>query len=156
MISFKLIKIQKSMQMIWFGVDQLDAMLMLEDGGKLGMTFSQVCGSLPSVVCSALSLFLYALCLFAESYRTFCIVKSEPCFPGSSILLFFWPFFLHFNWEKLPLSVFFRDIAKNSLLQWPIFIYWTFLGVFDALVFFFGAFFLFDNTSFTSNGQVTP
>ena len=47
-----------------------------------------------------------------------------------------------------------RDIAKNSLLRWPIFIYWTCLGVFDAVVFFFGAYFLFDNTTFTSNGQV--
>lgn len=50
---------------------------------------------------------------------------------------------------------FFRDIAKNSLLQWPIFIYWTVLGVYDAIVMFFGAYFLFDNTTFTSNGQVT-
>lgn len=47
-----------------------------------------------------------------------------------------------------------RDIAKNSLLQWPIFIYWTILGVYDAIVMFFGAYFLFDNTTFTSNGQV--
>lgn len=49
---------------------------------------------------------------------------------------------------------FLRDIAKNSLLRWPIFIYWTILGVYDAVVMFFGAYFLFDNTSFTSNGQV--
>ncbi|KAG9339493.1 hypothetical protein JZ751_023633 [Albula glossodonta] len=48
----------------------------------------------------------------------------------------------------------YRDIAKNSLLRWRIFIYWTFLGVFDAVVFFFGAYFLFDNTTFTSNGQL--
>lgn len=47
-----------------------------------------------------------------------------------------------------------RDIAKNSLLQWPTFIYWTILGVYDAVVMFFGAYFLFDNTTFTSNGQV--
>jgi hypothetical protein len=51
----------------------------------------------------------------------------------------------------------YRDIAKNSLLRWPIFIYWTFLGVFDAVVFFFGSYFLFNNSTFTSNGQVkTP
>lgn len=47
-----------------------------------------------------------------------------------------------------------RDIAKNCLLRWRIFIYWTFLGLFDSMVFFFGAYFLFDNTTFTSNGQV--
>lgn len=51
-------------------------------------------------------------------------------------------------------SPFSRDIAKNSLLRWPSFIYWTILGVYDAVVMFFGAYFLFDNTSFTSNGQV--
>lgn len=51
--------------------------------------------------------------------------------------------------------LFYRDIAKNSLLRWPIFVYWTVLGVYDAVVMFFGAYFLFDNTSFTSNGQVS-
>ncbi|XP_051913542.1 phospholipid-transporting ATPase IH isoform X5 [Hippocampus zosterae] len=48
----------------------------------------------------------------------------------------------------------YRDIAKNSLLRWPIFIYWTLLGVYDAIVIFFGAYFLFDNATFTSNGQL--
>ena len=47
-----------------------------------------------------------------------------------------------------------RDIAKNALLRWRVFIYWTFLGVFDALVFFFGAYFMFENTTVTSNGQM--
>lgn len=48
-----------------------------------------------------------------------------------------------------------RDIAKNALLRWRLFIYWTFLGVFDALVFFFGAYFMFENTTVTINGQVS-
>ncbi|XP_057388675.1 phospholipid-transporting ATPase IH isoform X4 [Balaenoptera acutorostrata] len=48
----------------------------------------------------------------------------------------------------------YRDIAKNALLRWRVFIYWTFLGVFDALVFFFGAYFMFENTTVTSNGQM--
>ncbi|XP_072617153.1 phospholipid-transporting ATPase IH isoform X12 [Vulpes vulpes] len=48
----------------------------------------------------------------------------------------------------------YRDIAKNALLRWRVFIYWTFLGVFDALVFFFGAYFMFENTTVTSNGQI--
>lgn len=47
-----------------------------------------------------------------------------------------------------------RDIAKNALLRWRVFIYWTLLGLFDALVFFFGAYFMFENTTVTSNGQV--
>lgn len=54
-----------------------------------------------------------------------------------------------------PLRTDIRDIAKNSLLRWPVFMYWTCLGVFDAVIFFFGAYFLFDNTTFTSNGQVS-
>uniref|UniRef100_A0A8C5CJH9 Phospholipid-transporting ATPase n=1 Tax=Gadus morhua TaxID=8049 RepID=A0A8C5CJH9_GADMO len=48
----------------------------------------------------------------------------------------------------------YKDITKNSLLRWPVFLYWTCLGLFDAVVFFFGAYFLFDNTTFTSNGQM--
>uniref|UniRef100_UPI00398E99D4 phospholipid-transporting ATPase IH isoform X2 n=1 Tax=Pristiophorus japonicus TaxID=55135 RepID=UPI00398E99D4 len=48
----------------------------------------------------------------------------------------------------------YRDIAKNSLLCWKLFLYWTFLGAFDAVVFFFGAYFLFDNSTMTSNGQM--
>ncbi|KAJ7416671.1 putative phospholipid-transporting ATPase IH [Willisornis vidua] len=48
----------------------------------------------------------------------------------------------------------YRDVAKNALLRWRAFIYWTFLGVFDAAVFFFGAYLLLDNTVVTSNGQV--
>ena len=47
-----------------------------------------------------------------------------------------------------------RDIAKNALLHWRVFIYWTLLGLFDALVFFFGAYFMFENTTVTGNGQV--
>ncbi|PNI38204.1 ATP11A isoform 4 [Pan troglodytes] len=51
----------------------------------------------------------------------------------------------------------YRDVAKNALLRWRVFIYWTLLGLFDALVFFFGAYFVFENTTVTSNGQwLTP
>ncbi|KAL4691042.1 hypothetical protein H8959_014003 [Pygathrix nigripes] len=46
------------------------------------------------------------------------------------------------------------DVAKNALLRWRVFIYWTLLGLFDALVFFFGAYFMFENTTVTSNGQI--
>lgn len=63
-------------------------------------------------------------------------------------------FFQHADNECIYL-VLHRDVAKNALLRWRAFIYWTFLGVFDAVVFFFGAYFLFDNTIVTSNGQVS-
>uniref|UniRef100_A0A8C7ULQ1 Phospholipid-transporting ATPase n=1 Tax=Oncorhynchus mykiss TaxID=8022 RepID=A0A8C7ULQ1_ONCMY len=50
--------------------------------------------------------------------------------------------------------ILFLDVAKNALLRWPVFLYWTCLGLFNACIFFFGAYFLFDNTTFTSNGQM--
>lgn len=42
------------------------------------------------------------------------------------------------------------------MLQWRPFLYWTFLGAFEGLVFFFGAYFLFQNSSLEDNGKVTP
>ncbi|XP_026787831.1 phospholipid-transporting ATPase IH isoform X2 [Pangasianodon hypophthalmus] len=99
-------------------------------------------------------------------YQFFCGFSQQPLYDTAYLTLY------NISFTSLPILLYslmeqhinmdilkrdpslYRDIAKNSLLQWPIFIYWTFLGVFDALVFFFGAFFLFDNTSFTSNGQM--
>ncbi|XP_060754841.1 phospholipid-transporting ATPase IH isoform X4 [Neoarius graeffei] len=99
-------------------------------------------------------------------YQFFCGFSQQPLYDTAYLTLY------NISFTSLPILLYslieqhvnvdilkrdpslYRDIAKNSLLQWPIFIYWTFLGVFDALVFFFGAFFLFDNTSFTSNGQL--
>ncbi|XP_078736142.1 phospholipid-transporting ATPase IF-like isoform X3 [Lampetra fluviatilis] len=48
----------------------------------------------------------------------------------------------------------YRDVSRNSLLGVRPFIYWTVLGVFDGLVFYFGVFLLFGHhTSLSSNGQ---
>lgn len=41
------------------------------------------------------------------------------------------------------------------MLQWRPFLYWTFLGAFEGLVFFFGVYFLFQNSSLEDNGKVT-
>uniref|UniRef100_A0A8D0MF31 Phospholipid-transporting ATPase n=1 Tax=Sus scrofa TaxID=9823 RepID=A0A8D0MF31_PIG len=41
-------------------------------------------------------------------------------------------------------------IAKNALLRWRVFVYWTLLGLFNALVFFFGAYFVFETTTVSS------
>ncbi|XP_072293987.1 phospholipid-transporting ATPase IH-like isoform X3 [Eucyclogobius newberryi] len=61
----------------------------------------------------------------------------------------------HINMDILKKDpTLYRDIGKNSLLRWSTFIYWTALGVYEAVVMFFGAYFLFDNTTFTSNGQL--
>ncbi|XP_035390774.1 probable phospholipid-transporting ATPase IH isoform X6 [Electrophorus electricus] len=99
-------------------------------------------------------------------YQFFCGFSQQPLYDTAYLTLY------NISFTSLPILLYslieqhinadilkrepslYRDIAKNSLLQWPVFIYWTFLGVFDAMVFFFGAFFLFDNTTFTSNGQL--
>uniref|UniRef100_A0A8C1W7G6 Phospholipid-transporting ATPase n=1 Tax=Cyprinus carpio TaxID=7962 RepID=A0A8C1W7G6_CYPCA len=99
-------------------------------------------------------------------YQFFCGFSQQPLYDTAYLTLY------NISFTSLPILLYslmeqhinmdilkrdptlYRDIAKNSLLRWPTFIYWTFLGVFDAVVFFFGAFFLFDNTTFTSNGQM--
>ncbi|KAI1899812.1 hypothetical protein AGOR_G00065600 [Albula goreensis] len=99
-------------------------------------------------------------------YQFFCGFSQQPLYDTAYLTLY------NISFTSLPILLYslieqhinmdilkkdpslYRDIAKNSLLRWRIFIYWTFLGVFDAVVFFFGAYFLFDNTTFTSNGQL--
>uniref|UniRef100_A0A674E7X7 Phospholipid-transporting ATPase n=1 Tax=Salmo trutta TaxID=8032 RepID=A0A674E7X7_SALTR len=99
-------------------------------------------------------------------YQFFCGFSQQPLYDTAYLTLY------NISFTSLPILLFslieqhinmdilkkdpslYRDIAKNSLLRWPIFIYWTFLGVFDAVVFFFGSYFLFNNSTFTSNGQM--
>ncbi|XP_072286949.1 phospholipid-transporting ATPase IG isoform X1 [Pyxicephalus adspersus] len=45
-------------------------------------------------------------------------------------------------------------ISDNAMLQWLPFLYWTLLGAFEGLVFFFGVYLLFQNPSLEGNGQV--
>ncbi|KAM4664395.1 phospholipid-transporting ATPase IG isoform 1-T1 [Discoglossus pictus] len=45
-------------------------------------------------------------------------------------------------------------ISDNAMLKWWPFLYWTMLGAFEGLVFFFGVYFLFQNPSLEGNGQV--
>ncbi|KAI4831656.1 hypothetical protein KUCAC02_001191 [Chaenocephalus aceratus] len=99
-------------------------------------------------------------------YQFFCGFSQQPLFDTAYLTLY------NISFTSLPILLYslieqhinvdilkkdpslYRDIAKNSLLRWPIFVYWTLLGVYDAIVMFFGAYFLFDNTTFTSNGQM--
>ncbi|XP_057186995.1 phospholipid-transporting ATPase IH isoform X1 [Triplophysa rosa] len=99
-------------------------------------------------------------------YQFFCGFSQQPLYDTAYLTLY------NISFTSLPILLYslmeqhinmdilkrdpslYRDIAKNSHLRWPTFIYWTFLGLFDAMVFFFGAFFLFDNATFTSNGQL--
>ncbi|XP_032361860.1 probable phospholipid-transporting ATPase IH isoform X1 [Etheostoma spectabile] len=99
-------------------------------------------------------------------YQFFCGFSQQPLYDTAYLTLY------NISFTSLPILLYslieqhinmdilkkdpslYRDIAKNSLLRWPIFLYWTILGVYDAIVMFFGAYFLFDNTTFTSNGQL--
>uniref|UniRef100_A0A8C4Y6R0 Phospholipid-transporting ATPase n=1 Tax=Gopherus evgoodei TaxID=1825980 RepID=A0A8C4Y6R0_9SAUR len=99
-------------------------------------------------------------------YQFFCGFSQQPLYDTAYLTLY------NISFTSLPILLYslmeqhvstemlkrepslYRDIAKNALLRWRVFIYWTFLGLFDAVVFFFGAYFLFDNTTVTSNGQM--
>ncbi|XP_066504564.1 phospholipid-transporting ATPase 11C isoform X2 [Hoplias malabaricus] len=48
----------------------------------------------------------------------------------------------------------YREIAKNAMLRWCPFLYWTVLGIFQGLLFFFGVKYLFSNPALQDNGQV--
>ncbi|XP_036403633.1 phospholipid-transporting ATPase 11C isoform X1 [Megalops cyprinoides] len=48
----------------------------------------------------------------------------------------------------------YREIAKNAMLRWGPFLYWTLLGLFQGLLFFFGVHCLFRNPALQDNGQV--
>ncbi|XP_056287053.1 phospholipid-transporting ATPase IH isoform X5 [Pseudoliparis swirei] len=99
-------------------------------------------------------------------YQFFCGFSQQPLYDTAYLTLYnisftSLPILLHSLIEQhIHMDILrkdpslYRDIAKNSLLRWPIFIYWTVLGVYDAIVMFFGVYFLFDNTTFTSNGQL--
>ncbi|KAL7983860.1 hypothetical protein Chor_000736 [Crotalus horridus] len=98
-------------------------------------------------------------------YQFFCGFSQQPLYDTAYLTLYnisftSLPILLyslmeqHVSSETLKRNpILYRDVAKNAHLRWRVFIYWTFLGVFDAVVFFFGAYFLFDNSTMTSNGQ---
>uniref|UniRef100_A0A671VE34 Phospholipid-transporting ATPase n=1 Tax=Sparus aurata TaxID=8175 RepID=A0A671VE34_SPAAU len=87
-------------------------------------------------------------------YQFFCGFSQQPLYDTAYLTLY------NISFTSLPILLYslieqhinmdilkkdpslYRDIAKNSLLRWPIFIYWTLLGVYDAIVMFFGAYFL--------------
>uniref|UniRef100_A0A8C7HQ41 Phospholipid-transporting ATPase n=1 Tax=Oncorhynchus kisutch TaxID=8019 RepID=A0A8C7HQ41_ONCKI len=99
-------------------------------------------------------------------YQFFCGFSQQPLYDTAYLTLY------NISFTSLPILLYsliekhisiemlkrdptlYRDVAKNALLRWPVFLYWTCLGLFNACIFFFGAYFLFDNTTFTSNGQM--
>ncbi|XP_060688382.1 phospholipid-transporting ATPase 11C isoform X2 [Hemiscyllium ocellatum] len=88
--------------------------------------------------------------LYDATYLTF----YNICFTSLPILLY-GLLEQHISIEMLKKDPsLYRNIANNALLQWKPFLYWTFLGLFNGLVFFFGAYFLYDNSTLTDSGQV--
>ncbi|XP_055499958.1 phospholipid-transporting ATPase IG isoform X3 [Leucoraja erinacea] len=100
-------------------------------------------------------------------YQFFCGFSQQPLYDATYLTLY------NISFTSLPILLYglleqhinieilkkdpslYRNIANNALLQWKPFLYWTILGLFNGLVFFFGAYFLYDNTSlFSGNGQV--
>uniref|UniRef100_A0A8C7WHD0 Phospholipid-transporting ATPase n=1 Tax=Oncorhynchus mykiss TaxID=8022 RepID=A0A8C7WHD0_ONCMY len=99
-------------------------------------------------------------------YQFFCGFSQQPLYDTAYLTLY------NISFTSLPILLYsliekhisiemlkrdptlYKDVAKNALLRWPVFLYWTCLGLFNACIFFFGAYFLFDNTTFTSNGQM--
>ncbi|CAK6442718.1 unnamed protein product [Pipistrellus nathusii] len=108
-------------------------------------------------VCFIFPQFLYQFfCGFSQQtlYDTTYLTLYNISFTSLPILLYSL-MEQHISMETLKRDpTLYRDISKNALLRWRAFIYWTFLGVFDALVFFFGAYFMFENATVSSNGQI--
>lgn len=84
--------------------------------------------------------------IFASSYHSFC-TSSSAAVPSNL-------FEQHISIEMLlENATLYRQIGKNAMLRWGPFLYWTLLGVFHGLVFFFGVWFLFSNPALQDNGQ---
>ncbi|XP_078067875.1 phospholipid-transporting ATPase IG isoform X1 [Mustelus asterias] len=108
-------------------------------------------------LCFILPQFLYQFfCGFSQQplYDATYLTLYNICFTSLPILLY-GLLEQHVNIEILKKDPsLYRNIANNALLQWKPFLYWTFLGLFNGLVFFFGAYFLYDNSTLAENGQV--
>ncbi|XP_051876962.1 phospholipid-transporting ATPase IG isoform X3 [Pristis pectinata] len=108
-------------------------------------------------LCFILPQFLYQFfCGFSQQplYDATYLTLYNICFTSLPILLYSL-LEQHINIEMLRKDPsLYRNIADNALLQWKPFLYWTILGLFNGLVFFFGAYFLYDNSLLSGNGQV--
>ncbi|XP_072913862.1 phospholipid-transporting ATPase 11C isoform X3 [Hemitrygon akajei] len=99
-------------------------------------------------------------------YQFFCGFSQQPLYDATYLTLY------NICFTSLPILLYslleqhinigmlrkepslYRNIANNALLQWKPFLYWTTLGLFNGLVFFFGAYFLYDNSLSSGKGQI--
>ncbi|XP_072562935.1 phospholipid-transporting ATPase 11C-like isoform X1 [Paramormyrops kingsleyae] len=108
-------------------------------------------------LCFILPQFLYQFyCGYSQQplYDAAYLTMYNICFTSMPILAYSL-FEQHICIEILLDSpTLYRQTAKNALLRWGPFSYWTLLGIFHGLLFFFGAFFLFSNPALLPTGQV--
>ncbi|XP_073497344.1 phospholipid-transporting ATPase IG isoform X3 [Phyllobates terribilis] len=108
-------------------------------------------------LCFILPQFLYQFfCGFSQQplYDAAYLTMYNICFTSMPILAYSL-LEQHIGIETLVANPkLYMRISDNAMLQWLPFLYWTALGAFEGLVFFFGVYFLFQNPSLDGNGQV--
>ncbi|XP_068107103.1 phospholipid-transporting ATPase IG isoform X2 [Hyperolius riggenbachi] len=108
-------------------------------------------------LCFILPQFLYQFfCGFSQQplYDAAYLTMYNICFTSLPILAYSL-LEQHISIETLMANPkLYMRISDNAMLQWLPFLYWTVLGAFEGLVFFFGVYLLFQNPSLEGNGQV--
>ncbi|KAM8953601.1 phospholipid-transporting ATPase IG [Pelodytes ibericus] len=108
-------------------------------------------------LCFILPQFLYQFfCGFSQQplYDAAYLTMYNICFTSLPILAYSL-LEQHINLQTLTSNpTLYMRISDNAMLQWWPFLYWTLLGAFEGLVFFFGVYLLFQNPSLDGNGQV--
>ncbi|XP_041111916.1 phospholipid-transporting ATPase 11C-like isoform X2 [Polyodon spathula] len=108
-------------------------------------------------LCFILPQFLYQLfCGFSQQplYDAAYLTMYNICFTSMPIVAYSL-LEQHICIESLQENAsLYRGIAKNAMLRWGPFLYWTVLGLFEGLIFFFGVYQLFWNPALADNGQV--
>uniref|UniRef100_A0A670YW80 Phospholipid-transporting ATPase n=1 Tax=Pseudonaja textilis TaxID=8673 RepID=A0A670YW80_PSETE len=99
-------------------------------------------------------------------YQFFCGFSQQPLYDAAYLTMFnicftSLPIVAYSLLEQhVPIDVLmtfpklYLNVSDNAMLQLKPFVYWTFLGLFNGCVFFFGAYFLFQNASIEDNGKM--
>ncbi|CAB1337197.1 unnamed protein product, partial [Coregonus sp. 'balchen'] len=95
------------------------------------------CGSSQQPLYDAAYLTMYNICFTSMPILAYSLLEQHICME-----------------VLMDNATLYRDVAKNAMLRWGPFLYWTLLGVYQGLLFFFGVRFLFSNPALQDNGQV--
>ncbi|XP_018598718.1 phospholipid-transporting ATPase IG-like isoform X1 [Scleropages formosus] len=108
-------------------------------------------------LCFILPQFLYQFyCGYSQLplYDAAYLTMYNICFTSMPILAYSL-FEQHISIDTLlDHAALYREVAKNAMLRWGPFFYWTMLGVFHGLLFFFGVYCVFSNPALLPSGQV--